>query len=315
MFAIYTKILFPILLGIIASQLKWFTQEEGNAIRKFVIQICVPFLVAENILRANISLIQQIGGQILSLILFSFLSTLFIYAVTLPLQKKSSLRNTIALGSFTGNYGYLGWGIIESLFGKDGLTLAVFFNLLFWPVFLSSGFLLVWLLQKNEIQTQKIPFLKILTQRALPLLSIALISLFIRLLEVPLPPVLFQITSQYSPMVIPLILFAIGLDLEISKHLPKLILHSLPAVFLRLILSSVVGLLTLKIIGLFYPMQTLAKQVVFMESVMPTAVMSVFFTDYLPCEKKLLSSIITTTTLLSLATIPFWYKIATEVLF
>ena len=49
------------------------------------------------------------------------------------------------------------------------------------------------------------------------------------------------------------------------------------------------------------------QKVILIESIMPTAAISPFFTEYMKSDKEIVSGILTYSTLISLITIPFWF--------
>ncbi|HOB71841.1 MAG TPA: AEC family transporter, partial [bacterium] len=145
---------FPIFLGWFFKQTKIFREGDISVLRKFVVKVTVPFIIFRNLYHADIN---EMGQLIPAAAAFFTVSILFTAAVLLIRKFTSSqkeISNSFCIGSFMGNYGYLGWGVLFYFYGESGFTRAVFFTVFFWPVFLLLGFVMVVILSARKLDKE-----------------------------------------------------------------------------------------------------------------------------------------------------------------
>jgi predicted permease len=304
-------LLIPIALGFLFKSMKVFDDAESSVIVKFVVRVSFLFIIFRTLYNANFEVLHQIIPLTLSAIVvtvFYFFLSLFIFKYT---RANKPQRATLGLSVLYGNYGYLGWGMMFYFFGEGGLTRSIFFMVFFIIVFFLSGFFFVFLIEHKGLEKKAL--VKILINNTTPPIVTALIALFFKLGGVTIPQVFYKSIDSFANLAIPLILFTIGLNLtfKLDLHRFKLIFI---ASFSRLILGFVFGVITAVIIKLVFQIDLLSQKVIILESVMPAATMSLFFAEYMECDKELMSTIITFTTLLSLLTVPAWYALLQAVM-
>lgn len=203
---------------------------------------------------------------------------------------------------------FLGWGIIHSFFGEQAFTRAVFFTMFFWPVFLFWGLVLIFLRAEKNIIDNKHNFLSIaFTKAAVPIIS-AVAGIYLNLSGFKFPVFLWNFINEFAVITIPMILFVIGLDFKIKMKITEIKI-ALTSSFFRLIIGFILGIITVIFVKLIFSIDELTIKVVLLESIMPTATMSIFFIDFIDMDRKLLSGTITISTIISLLTIPIWFLI------
>lgn len=300
---------FPIFLGWFFKQTKIFKDEDISVLRKFVIKVTVPFIVFRNLYNADIMDISQLIPASAAFIVI----TLFFTAAVLLLRKRVSkdrlISNSFSLASFMGNYGYLGWGVLFYFYGDQGFTRAVFFTVLFWPVFLFTGFCLSILLtgQKLGKESAGVIFSALKSNALVPIIAV-IIALFMNFQKISIPLWLTKSIESFAVITIPAILFTVGLSFSIfikRSHIKAVVTGTL----LRLFGGMVFGISAMLIISLFLNIDPVTKKVILLESVMPSAAISPFFADFIDSDREAVSGIVTFTTLTSLLTLPFWYSI------
>lgn len=301
----------PIFLGYFFKLIKLFSDDEVATLRKFVIKVSVPFIIIKNLYKSNMESLIQIFPAMFAFIFISILFTITAYLFSFFVSKKKREQNAYAFSVFVGNYGYLGWGVLYYFYGDNGFTRAVFFTVLFWPVFLTLGFWLLYLRKKGEA-SENIAFKKLIFKNASIPIGSSVFAIFLNLLHIPIPNVLWHFIEQFAAFTIPMILFTIGLNFKIKMHISKIKVIFL-ASFHRLILGFLFGYLTFLITKLFFNTDLIMEKVILLESIMPTAAMAPFFSDYIETDKELLSGVVTFSTLFSLLTIPFWYYVIEKI--
>jgi hypothetical protein len=298
-------ILLPIAFGWLLKKGRVFREGEVAALRKFVVRVALPFLVFQNLYRADVESLRQALPVILGFVLLTALYTAAARAVAPRVPGSETQQMTFAFAVFAGNYAFLGWGVIVAFFGSSALTRAVFFSMFFWPVFLTCGFLLRRRFCRGEGRESGAGFLKILARHAGVPLGTAAVALSLNIARVRLPASLDSFIGQFAALAIPLILFAIGQNLVLLMPAARLRLV-LAASFFRLAGGFALGLAVVSFLRLLFNVDALSRQVILLQAVMPTATMATFFGEYVPLDEELLSAIIAVSTLLSFVSLPLW---------
>lgn len=287
-----------------------FDERAIGSLRKFIIEVTVPFLIFKNLFKANVSDLNQVFPAALSFFIltgfFTLLPLLFIKLFGTHFKLTEELKNTYLFSTFMGNYAFLGWGIIYSFYGERGFTRAVFFTMFFWVVFLFWGFVLLYFKNKRVKENKDNSFIKTAIIKAVPPLIAAILGMILNVINLNIPDVLWNFILEFAALTIPMILFTIGLNFKLRIKLSKFKIVIFTSVF-RLILGFVLGLFTIFFIKIILPIDNLTIKIVLLESIMPTATMSVFFIDFTNIDKELMASVITLSTLFALITIPMWF--------
>ncbi len=308
-------IMLPIFFGYFFKIINIFSDSEIDTLRKFVVRVTVPFIIIRNLYTANMETLNQIFPSVTSFItvtIFASITGLFLSKLFTNTDRE---RNSYIFSVFVGNYGFLGWGVMSYFYGDAGFTRAVFFSLLFWPVFLSFGFLLAYLRKSGEMKDNKSTnFKKLLLKNASVPISAAAVAISLNLGGVEIPELLWNFIDKFASITIPMILFTIGLNFKFRMKLNKLKII-LAGSFHRLIFGFVIGVVTLFLVNSIFSIDMINQKVILIEAAMPTAAMTPFFSEYVKMDKKLQSGIITFSTIFSLITIPLWYYLVENVIF
>lgn len=298
-------ILLPIAFGWLLKKARLFREAEVAALRKFVVRVALPFLIFQNLYRADVESLRQALPVIAGFVLLTVLYTAAAWLASPRIVAGDIQQLTFAFAVFAGNYAFLGWGVIAAFFGPRALTRAVFFSMFFWPVFLTCGFFLRRRFGCEDTAGPAAPFLRVLARHAGVPLGTAAVALALNAGRVRLPVPLNDFVSQFASLAIPLILFAIGQNLVLLMPAARLRLV-LAASSFRLVGGFALGLAVVVALRLFFRVDDLSRQVILLQAVMPTATMATFFGEYVPLDEKLLSGIIAVSTLLSFVTLPLW---------
>jgi len=160
---------------------------------------------------------------------------------------------------------------------------------------------------KNEIVKKRTFIMIMLNKATMPVIA-ALMGILMNVFESKIPNLLWGFISDFAALTIPMILFTIGLNFKIKMKISALKIAMITS-FSRLILGFALGLMTVFFADLLFSMDKLTIKVILLESIMPTAAMSVFYVDFIDIDRDLMSGIITITTILSFFTIPLWYML------
>ncbi len=299
----------PIGIGYFIRFTRLFSDNETDILRKFVIRICVPFLIFKNLYKTGSSILNQILPTVFAFTLLCILYTGAAYLLSHIVSREKTHRSTYAFAVSMGNYMFLGWGVILSFYGEAAFTRSVFFTIFFWPVFLIVGFWMVHLLGATD---RKHSFFTIMLNNGGAAFVAAILGIVMNKFGIIVPGIVDNLVNKFADFTIPMILLVIGLNFKLimPKDNFKIVLA---ASLTRLIGGFALGLATLFITRFLFSPDVLTERVILIESVMPTAAMTVFFIDYTEMDKELLSGIITFSTLISLITIPFWYYVIEKI--
>lgn len=299
---------FPIFLGWIFKQLKLFPDNESAVLRKFVIKVTVPFLIFRNLYNADTHEFSQMLPMIMSLCLMLVFSAFIVVSMRNLSSSDKKISNSFCLGSFVGNYSYLGWGVLSYFYGETGFTRGVFFSMFFWPVVLSVGFTIVWFLSKTSSgKASKNKIIHALTSNAIPPVLSAFLAMAMNFYGIKIPEWLAKSIGSIANITIPAILFTVGLSLSVMLK-KDTVRPVVLGTFFRTIFGMIIGTVVLSIVSFcFKDIDITTKKVILMESVMPSAALSPFFADFVDSDKEVVSGIVTFSTLFSLVTLPFWY--------
>lgn len=303
--SLYIRLLLPIGLGVLLAQTKLFSRDDVSAIKRFAVRVGVPFLAFRNIAGADSSMLQQVPTMMLANISIS-IAYFFVAVAASRLVTTVAHRRAVGFGILSGNYGFLGWGVVAAFYGHAGLTLAVFFGVLFWPTFLLLGFLFVALEQQGKIVWRE--FLEILARNGAVILTTTLSALAWKSSGVPIPKLVIDVSDVFAPVVIPLILFTIGFDVSLRVSLRRLRLILFPVV-VRTMAGMVIGFAVAAILASVFGADPLVKKVIMMLAIMPTGVLTTLFGEFIEMDRRLLSEVVTVSTLVSLVTIPLWHLV------
>ena len=298
---------FPIFLGYFFYLIGLFSEDDIPVLRRFVIKVTVPFIIFVNLVKADVELIHQIIPSVTAFIIMTILFTIVSILLAPFVSRNEKDGNGFCIGTFVGNYGYLGWGVMFYFYGDAGFSRSVFFSMLFWPAFLLSGFIMTSIRSKSDSSFPWKKLGKLMVENGLVPIVVLTIALIMSASHIQLPEFIMKSMSSIAALTVPIILFTVGLSfrLQVEKSKIKVIAYG---VITRTVLSIIPGIIAMVVASALFPsMDTLTKKTVLLISTMPSAAISPFFTEYLTSNKQISSGILTFSTMFSLLTIPFWY--------
>lgn len=301
-------LMLPMAFGYFTRTIRLFKNGEAETLQKFVVKVCVPFLIFKSLYKANVESLGQIFPSLSAFVLLTFFYAIGGYYLGRVISNVKVEQNSFIFTVFAGNYVFLGWGVMDSFYGEEALTRAVFFALFALPVFLVVGFVMVHRRGGFNKGAANINIYIVLVKNAGVLTVAAVLGFSMNLLKVPLPALTWDFIEKFAAFTIPLILYIIGLNFNLKMPRSSLKVVLTGSVY-RLVLGIIPGIAALTVTRLIFPVDTLTQKVILMESIMPAAAITVFFTQYTEIDGELQAGIITCSTLLSLATIPVWYII------
>ena len=300
MFNVIASVFIMIGLGYLAKAVGLLKKQDGDVINKVIIYVTLPALIYGAVRETRFTYaalwMPLIGFAAMAIALALF------WPLAGRLADRPGARGMALLGAVAGNTGYLGYPLTQLVLGRKYVVDAIYFDLFATVLFLFTvGLFIGERYGKTPDGLGRHSRLRAVVTFP-PLIALAASY---ALKSFVLPAVLTMTIATLAQATIPLIMISIGLALEpveISEGLPLLAAASA-------IKLAVVPALALALAYAFGVGGTLAK-VGILEASMPAAMLSLVIGARYELDTALGSSFIVLTTVLSIATMPFWQWLA-----
>ncbi|MCX7793557.1 MAG: AEC family transporter [Thermodesulfovibrionales bacterium] len=213
------------------------------------------------------------------------------------LHIKPSEKGILIISAAFGNVSYLGLPVLTGLYGQEAARYALFYDLL-------ASTPLLWLVGSTIAskygENKSFEFRESLkTIASLPPIWAMLIGIILNFTGIPLPDFILKTLDLLANLVVPLMIFSIGLALTIPKveHTCAII----PAVVIKLTIVPFISFFTAYMLGL----RDIALAACFIEGAMPTMVLSLLIAARFRLDISISAFMIVVTTVLSFITLPF----------
>lgn len=232
--------------------------------------------------------ITTIGGLLIALAVYTVFGKI--------LHITSAEKGVLVLGAAFGNVTYLGLPVLTGVYGYEAAKYALFFDLL-------ATTPLLWLvgasLASRFGEGKRFEIREALkTIASLPPLWGIFAGIILRLAHVPVPGFVMKTLSMLGDLVVPLMIFTIGLALSFPKvrHAYAII----PAVLIKLAVVPFISYMAAVMLGL----KGTALASCLVEGAMPTMVLSLLIASRFKLDESLAAFIIVVTTAISFVTLP-----------
>ncbi|WP_457622875.1 AEC family transporter, partial [Persephonella sp.] len=274
-----------------------FDEKSADTIIKFIIYFAFPSLVIYNVYNLEVKpsflwIILSGWGVIIFSIAISF------YIGKLLKLNRSALIAFVMMSSF-GNTSFLGFPFQMAILGEEGLRFAVVFDQLasFLPVSLLSPFILSYGISKSKIS---IDFKKLFT---FPPFIALIFGFFIKFFY--LPDFVLNNLKILGMTVIPLALFAVGLNLKLSKAKEKIKYISV-IIFIKMIFIPVVVVIFILLLEIQVTVEILSFLI---EICMPPMVLASIFVISAGHDRDIAVSSVGIGIIISFITVPLIYNL------
>lgn len=291
-------------LGYYFTGKSWFGKSGMDFLSKFTIQATIPFYMFYNIYkdvgtRENLfDLVTKLpvtfGVTLLSICVGALASKLFRVS-----EKRTS--TFIAASAFP-NVVFIGFPVIQALWGDSITTIGVIFYIANTVVFWTIG---IWLLQRGKVQKVegKSQFVENLKKLINPPILGMICGIIVVLLGITLPDFVQKPLSMISGMTSPLALFFIG---SVIRNMDKSSMafgrDLIAALATRFVLVPIMSVVFLRLM----PIPVEMKQVFFMLSTMPAMTQMGIMARQYDSDYEFACTVITMTTIISMCTIPIF---------
>ncbi|MBT3272524.1 MAG: hypothetical protein HN368_05175 [Spirochaetales bacterium] len=301
-------ILLPIGIGIGLLQLGIFDGEDGRRLRGFCMKFTVPLLVFTSMYNSDIGVFSQFGPIVFSLVIMTAGFFCIGYLGSLAVKERTE-RAAIHASTTFGNYAWIGWVVAKVVLGPGGFQRAVFFTVMWWPIFYTFG-LLIGVVHHEPEQRDGVVFMVL--KKFAPAAVALIAGISFNLAGINLPGIVFNTVKTFGDMTLPLILLSVGLHLRFSAlvgFFPKAMLVSA----LRIIIGPIIGIGTALLCRLLFDIDVTSMRVIILNGAMPVATTTILLGDNYPMKTEIVGASIVLSTLLSLVTLPIWIPLAEKI--
>ncbi len=275
-----------------------------HAINITVLNIFLPALCIKVIYTTKIDIemilvpatawISIISGMLLSAVVYTILGK--------KMHIKPSEKGVLILSSAFGNVTYLGLPVLTGLYGYEAARYALFYDLL-------ASTPLLWLIgapiASRYGENKKVEIRESLkTIASLPPIWAILIGIALNIINISIPTFLLDTLGMFGNLVVPLMIFSIGLALTIPKVKHAYVI--IPALIIKLTIVPLVSFVAAYILGL----KGIALASCFIEGAMPTMVLSLLIAARFKLDVSMSAFTIVVSTIFSFITLPFAIHIA-----
>lgn len=278
-------------IGYILKKINFFNTSHADLFLKIVFYIAIPGLIFS-------SFDQQVFDlQLLSLPFFAafilILNFGLSYVVGLKLKLNRQTLGTFVLGASIMNTGFL-FPFILSILGEEGVSRLIVFDL--GNILLVITFLYYFSCKMgaNDYST------KIVLNRfstSTPLIAL-IVAISLNLMGLHLPDFLLTLSKTTGNLVIPLIMFALGIYFN-----PKIVHFKLSAIviFLRMMIGFLVGLIFIYIFNL----EGFEKTITLVGTSAPVGFNTLTFSSLENLDKELAASLLSYSIMIGVFSVPF----------
>jgi len=315
-YTIITKIIMLSMLALIgfaAGKTRYLPDNSGTILSRIVIRITAPLLIVTTMASKSFKK-EELGNGVLIYLfamIFIIISFLVSCLVSDGLKLEGTTSNVYKMHSMFGNVIFLAFPLIQSLYGKEGIIYAIFFNLANDTVLWTLG---IYLVNKHNSKHWKENLKHLINGNTIAfLVGLSCILINLQGFVSKMPPVkevytliydtfnpLGTTTTTLSMLFIGLILSEIKFSSisDVLKRYPIFILS-----FLKLLLIPCFALLLLSLSGnLFNPF---VKTIVVLQLAMPCATIVPALASQYDSDYRFATESVFITTLLSIFTLPF----------
>ena len=283
------------IIGVYGSKKKIITPMINKGLTNILLEITLPCLVISSFI---FDMDNQLKNNIIKCFIYSpivLITTTFIsYIALFPI--KSDKKIIMQFANVFSNCGFIGFPIIYSIFGGEGVIYASIFNMFFTIALWTYGIILFnGNIEKKDL---KKVFLN-------PSIIAVIIALIILIFNISIPEVVYSTLDLVGGVTSPLSMIIIGVILGNSNILNYLRDYTIYySSILKLLVLPVVLIIISKIIN----DNSIVVKTLTIITAMPAAAMTSILAEKFDKEKEYSAVIIFITTLFSLITFPLLLK-------
>ncbi len=284
-----------VLIGFYAGKKDIINESITNGLSKFLLDISLPLMI---IVSFHISYSPTIVNNLIKAFIYGLIifivTPLFVKSLIIKVEKRK--RNILQFAMVFSNCGFMGFPLVQSVFGSEGVIYASIFNMVFNIFVWTYGVMLF-----NETTNIK----EIIKTLKNPGIIAAVIGLLIMIFSINIPAVLLNTMKMVGDLTTPVSMLIIGSILSRTEFKNALKDASMYyGSFIKLVLLP----LTLLLVSLLLKQQSIVINTFILMQAMPAATTTLLFAESFNKEKEYSALVVSFSTLLSIITIPLLIK-------
>lgn len=296
------SLLIIILVGVYGNKKKIITDEINKGLTDILIKVALPFMIVS-------SFMFEYDDTLKFNVLKTFYYSLGAYAVmaaasyVLLLPVKSNKKTVLHFANIFVNTGYVGFPVLNSIFGSEGVIYGSIFNMFFVILVWTYGVMLYkGHLEKGYLKRE-------ITNLLLNPSIIAVVSgIIIMIFNIEIKGALLISIKSIGNITGPISMFIIGVilsNVKIKQHLKDWTVYY--GIAIKLVIIPVI----IYLISLLLKDSSKAVYSVIIMTAMPASAMTSILAESFNKEKEFAAIIVSATTLISLITVPIFIKLIT----
>lgn len=285
-----------ILIGIYGSKKNIINEEINKGLRRILLEITLPLLIINSF---SFEFSDGMGKNVLTSFIYSItfmaLGAIISYIFLFPL--KGEKKKILHFANVFSNCGFIGFPIINSLYGAEGVVYTSIFNMVFTIALWTYGVMIF----SDKMSKENIK--KVLLN---PAIIAVYIGIPMMLFKVKLPSFILDTTKIVGDMTAPISMIIVGSIL--AKVRIKDLFKEI-SIYYGALIKLIIIPLGLIIIKIFLNDNTTIINTIIVIQAMPAAAMTSIFAADFNKEKEYSAIVVFITTLLSIITIPIISKI------
>lgn len=288
-----------ILVGVYGSKKKIITSEMNKGLTDILIQIALPFMIVSSFI---FTYDNNIKSNVIKTFYYSLIAYIIMTAASylLLLPIKNDKKTILHFANVFTNTGYVGFPILNSIYGAEGVIYGSIFNMFFVIFVWTYGLILF----KGNFEKKKLN-----TEIKKALLNPSIIAVFIGIIimifDIKLPSAISSSMKSIGNITGPLSMIIIGVilsNVKIRKHLKDWTIYY--GITTKLVIIPIVTYFISLLVG----DTSKAINTVIIMTAMPASAMTSIFAENFDKEKEFAAVLVSVTTLLSLITVPILLK-------
>jgi predicted permease len=289
-----------ILVGVYGSKKKIITPEVNKGLTDILIKLALPFMIVSSFMFTYDDTIKSnvLNTFFYSIIAYALMAVLS-YIILIPVKKDK--KTVLHFANVFVNTGYVGFPVLNSVFGYEGVIYGSIFNVFFVILVWTYGIMLYkGKLEKGYLKKEIISLL------FNPSIIAVIIGIILMVFDIEIKGALLTSIKSIGNITGPLSMFIIGVilsNVKIKQHLKDWTVYY--GIAIKLIIIPIIIYLLSLIVG----DSTKAVYSVIIMTAMPASAMTSILAESYDKEKEFAAIIVSATTLMSLITVPILIKL------
>jgi len=285
-----------ILIGVYVTRKNIINEEVNRGLRRILLEITLPLLVINSF---TFDFSEGMGRNIFASFIYSivFMAIGGIISYILLIPMKSEKKKILHFANVFSNCGFIGFPIINSLYGAEGVVYTSIFNMVFTVVLWTYGIMIF----SDKVSRENIK--KVLVN---PAIIAVYVGIPMMIFNIKLPSAILDTTKIVGDMTAPISMIIVGSIL--SKVNIKDVFKEISVYYGALIKLVLIPLILIGIKVVLKDNSNIINTIIIIQAMPAAAMTSILAADFNK-EKEYSAIVVFITTLLSIVTIPIIARI------